>query len=444
MCYHKKIVPVTVVLLLLFTFSTFAYGLPSDSLLKQDTLLKSAAPRLLPFNDVSGHWGEAFIAEMYLRGIMNGYADNNFRPNKPVTQLESLVMIVRMLGYDPEEYKQENLYLLKDVFKVPDWAIPYVNYALENDIVFYKELEKMTLQQPLVRQDAAIYIVRALGWTESAEKNFDPVDFTDANKLTDQARGYVAVATGKGILTGSSKGAFLPTNPMSRAETAAMLSRAFFYAPGQDGFSEYQGTIKTATRVDQAYNITITNNQGNTQTEQDVTLPQSCMIYRNNVAATLDSLIAGDSVKIIIKETDNGPGLVLATAQQISQGEISFEKVNLQNAPEKLKTLVESLKLQPGSYAFTNGKDLYLLACRGEKMNSGYTIEISSLIPTKEFKNILMATYSTSDPAKDQFYLPCITYPISLIKCTPATLPTKVQFKDKLTGQATEINVKQL
>ena len=53
-----------------------------------DTYLVLADKVELPFSDVSGHWAEKYIRNLYFAGIMNGYPDGTFKPDAPITRGE--------------------------------------------------------------------------------------------------------------------------------------------------------------------------------------------------------------------------------------------------------------------------------------------------------------------------------------------------------------------
>ena len=46
------------------------------------------------FNDIEGHWAEAFIEELYDQGITGGYPDGTYRPENRVTRAEMAVFLV--------------------------------------------------------------------------------------------------------------------------------------------------------------------------------------------------------------------------------------------------------------------------------------------------------------------------------------------------------------
>lgn len=49
------------------------------------------------FSDVDGHWAEADILDLIEKGLMSGYEDGTFKPNKPVTRAEMASVINRLI-----------------------------------------------------------------------------------------------------------------------------------------------------------------------------------------------------------------------------------------------------------------------------------------------------------------------------------------------------------
>lgn len=56
-----------------------------------------------PVNDVSGHWAEKAIRRCIERGLLRGYPDGSFQPDKPVTRAELAVILDRLNKEDDLE-----------------------------------------------------------------------------------------------------------------------------------------------------------------------------------------------------------------------------------------------------------------------------------------------------------------------------------------------------
>lgn len=55
-----------------------------------------------PKDDITGHWAEAKIRRCMDRGIVEGYPDGTFCPNKPITRAEVCVIIDRLLDMEDD------------------------------------------------------------------------------------------------------------------------------------------------------------------------------------------------------------------------------------------------------------------------------------------------------------------------------------------------------
>lgn len=74
--------------------------------------------------------------------------------------------------------------------------------------------------EPITREQAAAVIGRALDLAGGIN-----LGFADRNEISDYAKMYVSVCAEKGIIEGYDDGTFRPLNNITRAETAAILSR---------------------------------------------------------------------------------------------------------------------------------------------------------------------------------------------------------------------------
>jgi hypothetical protein len=54
-----------------------------------------------PLKDISGHWAQGSIEKVYKSGIMQGYPDGTFKPDKPLSRAEAVVIINKILGRGP-------------------------------------------------------------------------------------------------------------------------------------------------------------------------------------------------------------------------------------------------------------------------------------------------------------------------------------------------------
>ena len=69
------------------------------SLMDNDKVEKASTT----FTDMKGHWAGDAVAQLYLKGIVQGYGDGTFRPDSPLTRAEAVAMINRVYGIQPVE-----------------------------------------------------------------------------------------------------------------------------------------------------------------------------------------------------------------------------------------------------------------------------------------------------------------------------------------------------
>ncbi|RUT30520.1 hypothetical protein EJP77_11840 [Paenibacillus zeisoli] len=78
------------------------------------------------FADTSGHWAEAAIQKVQAAGMMKGYPDHSFRPDQSLTRAEAVVIMNKVLNLTPPSASVHSGF--KDV---PDhhWALRDINVA---------------------------------------------------------------------------------------------------------------------------------------------------------------------------------------------------------------------------------------------------------------------------------------------------------------------------
>ncbi len=121
------------------------------------------------FTDVpDNYWAEDYIKKVKDLGIITGYPDATFKPNKEVTKSQALVMISRLYKLDNstiETIKNKYRHLL-DELKVESWAYDGIAVALHKGIVseevlreYYKSGRAKT---PATKEEICIFLTRAM------------------------------------------------------------------------------------------------------------------------------------------------------------------------------------------------------------------------------------------------------------------------------------------
>ncbi len=113
-------------------------------------------PGAANFADGLPEWARGFIGAMVERGVTQGYEDNTFRPDQPISRAEMVVMIMRALGIEPAGTPgfSDN---------IPDWAKGYVAAAAGQGIVNGKPGNLFAPADDSTRAETAVMILRMLG-----------------------------------------------------------------------------------------------------------------------------------------------------------------------------------------------------------------------------------------------------------------------------------------
>lgn len=181
--------------------------------------------------DAAGHWAEGHITAFCLTGIVSGYPEGDFRPEKTVTREEFVKMLVLALGIEQLRPQQP---AFRDV--APDrWSSGYIEAAVAAGIVVtsdYGQDFRPTVQP--TRREMATMLVRATGNEALAMSLREaPLSYWDVASLPDWARGYVAAVTELGLMRGYPDGSFMPQATVKRSEAVTVLSRLLSLSEGR-------------------------------------------------------------------------------------------------------------------------------------------------------------------------------------------------------------------
>lgn len=170
--------------------------------------------------DVRDHWSATAVKELISRGIVKGYPDGTFRPDRPVTRAEFVTILAKALGWQANG--EVNL-PFKD--SIPQWALPSLKAAWSRGVAGGYPDGTFKPDRFISRAELAVLIDRALELSSGGAA----VAFLDAGQIPSWARDAVQRAAGAGIMQGSG-GMFRPGAMATRGEVAALIYRSLLYA----------------------------------------------------------------------------------------------------------------------------------------------------------------------------------------------------------------------
>ncbi len=175
----------------------------------------AAAPTLKSsLNDITGHWAEANIRQLVNSGVISGYPDATFKPDKSITRAEFVAALVKALKL---EIKRGRVF--SDT--TGHWAQDSISTAVASGMVSGYDEFYFGPDDVISREQMAVIISRALGLSTQ-----EGIFFADSKQIADWAATAVAAASGKNIISGFPGNTFQPRENASRAEAVTVIVKA--------------------------------------------------------------------------------------------------------------------------------------------------------------------------------------------------------------------------
>lgn len=173
------------------------------------------------FTDLQkGHWAYEPIMEMANKGILNGYPDGTFLPDKSITRAEFAKILVLALDLETNGKTIE----FQDVSS-NDWSYKYIQAAAKY-LSAYRDDRNNLMYMPdakAVREDVAVAIVIASGHENDKYSLKTLNKFSDKDQISTNLRKYVAIAVENGLMSGHSNGTFEPRGYLTRAQVSKLM-----------------------------------------------------------------------------------------------------------------------------------------------------------------------------------------------------------------------------
>lgn len=303
------------------------------------------------FKDVaSNYWAKSYIDRGSKLGLFKGYDDGTFKPLSNIYRVEVISLVSRVLGLSESEVNSLEAKYLDRLIKnnVPDWAFGDFAVALSKGILDEKTLtpqflyNKSNTYDVTTREEMCIYLVRAMG-LESEAKGIKTIKlgFKDTDKINKDIRAYVQVLVSKGVISGNDKNEFKPTDPISRAEVAKVLTSVYDYIqnnkkeevvvpPVVDKTFDVSGTIFAVRSLNNGkVYIDITNDKTNSIETYEADSKTDIKFEYGN--ASLSKLDKGMKIKLEVIDDKNRDTKLI-------------KSINSENSVVEHKGIIESLK----------------------------------------------------------------------------------------------------
>ena len=157
------------------------------------------------FSDVtSATWCYKYVTELSDAGVIDGYSNGTFQPNKSVTWGQALKLIMLAAGYQTQAPTDSNVFS------------GYLAAAKAGGLVS----GSVNLNAAITRQQMAQLAAKALGLSIS--------DLSSVNPFTDTSDPYVRALNAAGIVEGyfsNGTSTFKPNNTLTRGQISAIVWR---------------------------------------------------------------------------------------------------------------------------------------------------------------------------------------------------------------------------
>ena len=217
-------------------------------------LLAPASIFAKSFTDLSKEgktaWAYKYVDELSNRGILNGYEDGSFKPNNPVSFLETMQILKTVLNPSEEELqKARNAHLeFVNANGIIDWAKDAVCYNLYQGTITEKTLtsarDRGFLENKVYpnRNTIAVYFARAFKIEKASEHS--NLSYKDINKINPLTLEYLSNLVKANIFTSTgSEGKFNGNLAIRRSEMAVITSKSLTYVNGNIDKIKNQGNV---------------------------------------------------------------------------------------------------------------------------------------------------------------------------------------------------------
>gem|GEM_PF-1561111 len=330
------------------------------------------------YKDISSHWAKDDIEFVSGQGIIAGYSDNTFRPDRNVTRAEYIAMINRTF-----KLSFASPISFSDV-KSGDWYAADIGKALAAGYISGYSDGTIRPQKGITRQEAACMIARILAINSGGQQAIVN-KYSDQKSIGSWSRDAVAAVVSRGYMAGYPDNSFRPNSLIKRAEAAVVMRAVFGVRPGVTTPTE---TVTPVTPVTPVKSGEIYNQAGTYG-------PAS---GKESISGTVNITASG----VILRNLQISKDLLIASS--VGSGSVTLKNVTVQGTVTVEGGGPNSVVLENCTvYDLTVNKDaVRLLACGSTSISrvsvkSGASLEESDLIGNGFQKIVISSTSNSPD-----------------------------------------------
>jgi trimeric autotransporter adhesin len=358
------------------------------------------------FSDTAGNTHEAAISALAEAGVISGYPDGTFKPNKELTRSD----VVKLLGK----------FLVTQGYEIPSDAVSsprfsdltsksnkeLLEYAavVADAGVFAGSNGKLLAGDPITRENMAIVLVRMVNTLNDvsleeyvASQKFDR-EVKDLNAAKAEARTAIDVLDFYDITTATN---FLPKNTVTRGQFATFVNNVI--KADFSGASATTGTVKAinATTVEVTYKEEVDNINALNFTIDGLEVKNAAVKQTDKKTVVLTTSAQTAGVEYTVKESGNeigkfkGISAVIPTALTVST--TSVQGIVGQQVSVKAEVKVADGQSKAGIPVTFNVDPYDVNSDKVSSLNKAQVVEV-----TTDDKGVATYTYTQYNAGADQ------------------------------------------
>ncbi|MFP4978993.1 S-layer homology domain-containing protein [Paenibacillus sp. CN-4] len=282
-------------------------------------------------SDITGNWAEKQITQWMDSGLISGYPDGTFQPNRPVTRAELVALINKSFGFTEEKEIS-----FKDVDQ-SKWHYTELKKAAAAGYISGYADGTFGPDKKVSRQEFAVMVGKLLQLQGSGSAN----GFQDQGQMAAWGKEAIGAVLDNGIMSGYDGNKFLPNAPATRGEAVVILDRSLqlrgdktaYNQPGTYGPKTGSRTVNHNVEV-QAAGVTLQNMviNGNLLLGEGIGEGEA---YLSNVTVTGTVIVSGGGANSVhIQNSKIGQVTVnkkSGNVRVIAEGTTNIREVALQS-----------------------------------------------------------------------------------------------------------------
>ena len=250
-------------------------------------------------------WAAEQIEEMTDLGIIKGYTDGTFKPDKAINKIEALLLFARVAGYSNENYSaivefayDKYQYMLEEIdieaynsYKKEIAFLLYKGIFADDEIAAYLEDGQYADEFP--RADAAKLLANLMD-AKILDVDSSELDFADADDIDDSVAGYIAYVVENGFMNGVAKDdgtvVFDAEAPLSRAQVCVLLYRIM---------TNLEMSVEAGTVFDIDTESSVIEFENADGDDKSYIIPNDAKIVIDGVAGKLEDVLENSGIVVV-------------------------------------------------------------------------------------------------------------------------------------------------